>query len=459
MAGLFANSIRRQLILQLLIVAALMAVVLYFSIRTVARDAVETTQDSVLGAATTTIAEQLRGAEGGVDIDIPYSAFSMLGSLGEDRVFYRITVNGETVTGYDDLPLQQAETTTLTPRYYSRDFRDTRVRIASVQRSILVEGKPVPVQVLVAQTRQGQDAIVATMANRGAALGLGFFIIAALLSLLTANSVLRPLRRLAGAVERRGPQDLRPVTHPTPREVLPFVTALNGFIARLRGALTRTETFIAEAAHHIRTPLATVRTQAEIALRQTDDPETRTTLHQMIRAVENSSRSASQLLDHATVVYRTDQRADEVLDLAALTSEVAHSLMPTADLKDLTLRVDLPESPVSITGDRLLLESALRNLIDNAIKYSSPDDHIAVSVARSDGDAQITVTDTGRGISGGSTPDLTARFQRGSNVDDIVGSGLGLTIVAEVALAHSGSFDLTDQTGGGTCARLSLPLH
>ena len=459
MAGLFANSIRRQLILQLLIVAALMAVVLYFSIRTVARDAVETTQDSVLGAATTTIAEQLRGSDGGVDSDIPYSAFSMLGSLGEDRVFYRITVNGETVTGYDDLPVQQAETATLTPRYYSRDFRDTRVRIASVQRSILVEGKPVPVQGLVAQTRQGQDAIVATMANRGAALGLGFFIIAALLSLLTANSVLRPLRRLAAAVERRGPQDLRPVTHPTPREVLPFVTALNGFIARLRGALTRTETFIAEAAHHIRTPLATVRTQAEIALRQTEDPETRATLHQMIRAVENSSRSASQLLDHATVVYRTDQRADEVLDLAHLTREIAHSLMPTADLKDLTMDVELPADPVPITGDRLLLESALRNLIDNAIKYSSPDDSIAVSVLRADHMAQITVTDTGRGISGGSTPDLTARFKRGSNVDDIVGSGLGLTIVAEVALAHSGTFELTDQKGGGTCARLSLPLQ
>ena len=123
------------------------------------------------------------------------------------------------------------------------------------------------------------------------------------------------------------------------------------------------------------------------------------------------------------------------------------------------MRVTLPKDPVPISGDSLLLESALRNLIDNAIKYSSPDDSIEVSVTCSGSEALILVADTGRGLSGGSTPDLTGRFQRGANVDDIVGSGLGLTIVAEVALAHSGHFELIDQTGGGTCARLSLPLQ
>lgn len=459
MSGLFAQSIRRRLVLQLLVVAAVLAMLLYFSIRTVADDAVETSQDSILGAATMAIADQLRGADGGVEIDIPYSAFSMLGSISQDRVFYRIVVAGETITGYSDLPGPPQNATLLAPVYYSTPFRDTEVRIAAVERAVLVERTSVPVLVMVAQTRQGQAAIVATMANRAAALGLGFFAVAAVLSLLTASSVLKPLTRLAGAVGRRGPQDLRPVTVSTPRELAPFVTALNGFISRLRAALSRTETFIAEAAHHIRTPLATVRAQAEIALRQTDDAETRATLHKMIRAVEDSSRSASQLLDHATVVYRTDQRDDAKLDLRGLTREVTRTLGASAELKDLDVTLSLPKMPVETFGDPLLIESALRNLIDNAIKYSPPDGRIEISLKMTENTAEIAVTDSGRGLSGATTPQLTERFQRGVNVADVVGSGLGLTIVQEVATAHGGQFSLTDRNGGGACARLSLPLR
>jgi len=454
-----AHSIRRRLVLQLLIVAAVLAVLLYFSIRTVADDAVETTQDSILGAATMAIADQLRGADEGVEIDIPYSAFSMLSSISQDRVFYRIVVGGETITGYPDLPDPPQGTSLLSPVYFSSPFRDTDVRIAAVERAVLVERSSVPVLVMVAQTRQGQAAIVASMANRAAALGLGFFAVAAILSLLTASSVLKPLHRLAGSVGRRGPQDLRPVTGSTPAELVPFVLSLNGFISRLRAALTRTETFIAEAAHHIRTPLSTVRAQAEIALRQTDDAETRATLHKMIRAVEDSARSASQLLDHATVVYRTDQRDDARIDLRTLVQDVARMSDPTADLRDITLDVTVPDIAVEIQGDRLLIESALRNLVDNSIKYTLADGLIGIALTVESGRADIIVTDTGRGLSGATAKELTERFRRGANVADVVGSGLGLTIVAEVAAAHDGAFTLADRKGGGACARLSLPLR
>lgn len=452
------GSIRRRLILQLLAAAALLSALLYFSIRTVADAAVETTQDGILGAAATAVAEQLRGTDEGVEIDIPYSAFSMLGATGEDRVFYRILVGGETVTGYPDLPLPPRATRPLAPVFYTEPFRDTEVRIAALERSLRVANRPVSVQVLVAQTRQGQETIVAAMANRAAALGLGFFGVAALLSLFTARSVLRPVGRLAEAVARRGPRDLRPLAHPTPAELAPFVTALNAFIARLRGALARTETFIAEAAHHIRTPLATVRTQAEIALRQTEDEATRATLRAVIRAVEASARSATQLLDHATVVYRSDQRAEERLDLAQLTRDVTRGLGPTAELKDLALEVALPGAPLEVVGDRLLIESALRNLIDNAIKYSPPDSAIEIGLAEDGAAAALRVADRGRGLSGMAAADLTRRFRRGANVADVVGSGLGLTIVEEVAAAHGGRFEIGAREGGGTEARLTLPL-
>ncbi len=450
-------SLRLRLVLQLLGIAAVLAIMLYFTVRTVAEQAAEATQDGVLGAATLAIAESLQGGDSGVGVDLPYEAFSILGSISADRVFYRIDADGATLTGYDDLPLPEEAGVAVVPVFYTRPFRDTEVRIAAVARMLLVAREPVPVLVMVAQTRQGQEAIAQRVAQRAAAIGLGSFALAAALSLLTAGSVLRPINRLADAVGRRGPQDLRSVDRPTPAELRPLVTALNGFIARLRGALNRTETFIAEAAHHIRTPLATVRARAEIALRQSKSEEMRATLRAVIRAVEESSRSAGQLLDHATVVARTDRLADEKVDLAKLVAAQADAFRPTAELRDLTIHHSGTDRPVIVQGDRALIEAALRNLIDNAIKYSPPETSVDLDLTTG-AEALIEVADRGRGLSGQAQSKLTQRFIRGENAGDIIGSGLGLTIVAEVAVAHGGHFDLTEREGGGACARLYLPL-
>jgi two-component system sensor histidine kinase TctE len=445
-------------VIQLLAIAAVLSAMLYASVRGVADTAVETTQDRILGAATIAIAEELRGGDDGIDIDIPYNAFSMLGSIGEDRVFYRILLGEDTVTGYPDLPLPDAATEGLEPVYYTHAFQDTTVRIAAVERAVLIDGRAVAVRILVAQTQSAKQAIVAQMANRAALLGLGFFGVAAVLSILTARSVLQPVNRLAEAVGRRGPQDLRPVVRPVPVELQPMVRALNGFMARLRGALDRTETFIAEAAHHIRTPLATLRTQAEVALRSSDDEPTRLRLRAMIRAVDDSARSASQLLDHAAVVYRTDQRTEETLDLVALARNIADTFAPAAEMQDVSIALDLPDRPVLLVADRLLLESALRNLVDNAVKYSRSETQIDISVRSEPGQVLVEVADRGRGLDGAALKDLSARFTRGANVVDVVGSGLGLTIVHDVARAQNGRFDLTEREGGGACAVLSLPL-
>ncbi len=453
-----APSLQLRLILQLLGVAALLAVVLYLTVRTVANQAAEATQDGVLGAATLAIAERLQGGEERVGIDLPYEAFSILGSISADRVFYRIDAANKTLTGYADLPLPDETGPSMAPVFYTRRFRDAEVRLAAVTRTVLVNRQPVPVLVLVAQTRQGQDAIAQSVAQRAAALGLGFFALAALLSFLAAKSTLRPISRLAEAVGRRGPQDLRFVDHPTPSELRPLITALNGFIVRLRAGLSRTETFIAEAAHHIRTPLAVVRARAEIAMRQSESEDTRDALRSVIRAVEESSRSAGQLLAHATVVYRSDRLIDQRVDLARLLRDLVEAFRPTADLRDIELVLSLPDGPVTITGDRPLLETALRNMLDNAIKYSADETAVELSIERYGPEAVILIADRGRGLSGEVQAQLSRRFVRGGNATDVVGSGLGLTIVEEVAAAHGGRFTLIERDGGGTCAQLSLPL-
>jgi len=455
------GSLRAKLVLQLLVVAAVLAVLLYFTVRTTADRAAEATQDAILGAATTSIAEQLRATEDGVDVDLAYATFSMLGAIGQDRLFYRIDIEGKTVTGYEDLPLPDSPPAGLAATFYTSPYLDANLRIAAVSRSMTFDKGPVPVLVMIGQTRQGQAAIADSLANRAALVGLGFFLLAVPLSLLSAGSVFNPINRLAEAVGRRGPRDLRPVRHPAPRELAPLIGALNGFVARLRGALSQTETFIAEAAHHIRTPLSTVRAQAEIALRQSDDEATRVRLRSMIRGVETSARSASQLLDHAMVLYRSDQLERVPVDLSQVVRNVARAFEPTAELKEVTLVVTGDDGAMMTQGDPLLIEAALRNLLDNAIKYSAPETEVRMDVTRADGTVRVSVLDQGRGLSGASLAELSQRFTRGGNVGDVVGSGLGLTIVAEVATALGGQFDLRERTGlqsgGGTCASFILP--
>lgn len=451
-------SIRRRMTWQLLVVAGLLAALLYLSTRIVAQDAVEQTLDRILGSATLAIAEELRSGPHGIDVDIPYSAFSMLGAMGDDRIFYRIAVEDRLLTGYDDLPGPGEPPTGLEPAFYSTNYQGEPVRVAAVRRSLLVDAAPATALVLVAQTRSAQESIVAGLANRAALFGFGFFVTAALLAVLLVRSMLRPVDDLAGALTRRGPQDLRRVDRRVPAELDPMVAALNGFIGRLAGALSRAETFIAEAAHHIRTPLAALRAQSEIALNTTRDEAEKARLRKIVRLADDTARSASQLLDHAAVMYRTDQRSDQSQDLVRLVEGICDAFRPAAELRDLAISVRAPALPVEIRADRLLVETVVRNLVDNAIKYSDEEGTIEVEVGADRGRATIEVRDRGRGLGGSRPAEIGKRFERGRNVGDVVGSGLGLAIVGEVAAVYGGTVELTERKGGGTCARFSMPL-
>ena len=158
------------------------------------------------------------------------------------------------------------------------------------------------------------------------------------------------------------------------------------------------------------------------------------------------------------MIYRSDRLVDEPVDLGTLIIGLATAFEPTAELKDLSIKVTGIDQKIIVQGDPPLLESALRNLLDNAIKYSAPETQIDIGLEETGQTAKIEVCDRGRGLSGQRQARLTGRFQRGVNSSDVVGSGLGLTIVEEVAAAHGGRFELTEREGGGTCARLFLPL-
>ncbi|RMC32421.1 sensor histidine kinase [Paracoccus alkanivorans] len=450
-------SLRRRLVWQFVALSGLLVLALFFAVRFAAERASRASQDAILEAAVISIGDGLRAVDEGLELDLPYATFSMLGAMGDERVFYSLTTKERLITGYDNLPLPPEIPGDLSPVFWDADYRGNRLRMAAISRRVLVDAQVEEITVTLGQTRYGQAAIARETARSSVWIGLGFFMLALPLALWAARAVIRPVDRLAEAVARRGPHDLRPVRHPAPRELLPLVGALNGFIARLRGALALAETFIFEAAHRIRTPLSLVRTEAEIALAETTDEATRQRLRRMVRAIGESSRSASQILDHAMVLYRSDQFSAAPVDFAALSGAVLRSIRPVAEMREIEIHVEGLASPCLVPGDERMIEVALRNILDNALKYSRAEGEVHLSLIRHDGMAELSVLDEGRGLGPGDE-DLTARFRRGSNVGDIVGSGLGLTIVNEVAVAHGGRFILKSRPERGTCARLSLPL-
>ncbi|WP_264212305.1 sensor histidine kinase [Leisingera thetidis] len=453
-----SGSIRRRLLLQLVGSAALLAALLFFAVLGFVRTVAEESHDRILLASAASILESVSVQSGELTADIPYAALSMLGNVSDDRVFYRVASPDGVITGYPDLAAGAEPARPGQPVFETGSYRDESIRTVTLSRRLSVRGAPVAVQVSVAQTRSGQEAQLRQLFRSALYLGLGFFVLATGLAVWSAQSSITPLRSLTEAISRRGPKDLRPVTRPVPAEMSPLVSSLNSFISRLQASLARSEDFIAEAAHRVRTPLATVRTQAEVTLMRVDKEINRASLREMIRAIDESSRAAGQLLDHAMVSFRTDSLERQEVDLTELARDLAERLQPVAELKDITLHFH-GGGQVRTLGDAILLQNAVRNILDNAIKYSGHDSAVWVRTLCAGGRACIAVEDRAGGFGGEDTEALTRRFVRGANARDTIGSGLGLTIAREVAEAHGGTLNIENsQTGAGACVTLCFPL-
>lgn len=452
-----AGSIRRRLTIQLVGSAAVLATILFVLVQNFARQVAEESQDSILTASVTSILDSASIQSGEVSVDIPYAALSMLGNVSDDRVFYRIKAGGEFLTGYSDLPEIDLSGSGNTRGFFTSDFKGESIRMVTATRRLSAGGEPIEVTVSVAQTQNGRAATLARISKTALILGLGFFVMSAALAVLAAQSSVRPLSDLAGVVSRRGPKDLRPVGSPVPTEMVPLVTSLNNFIGRLKTSLARSEDFIAEAAHRIRTPLATVRIQAEVALRRVERPENKKSLREMIRAIDETSRAAGQMLDHAMVTFRTDHLEREEIDLGELVTESVERFRPIAELKDIQFDVVLANTPAT-SGDPILIQNAVHNILDNAIKYSPADQIISVETRNHKRQIEVRVQDCGSGFPTDNAEQLTERFVRGENATKTVGSGLGLTIAKEVVQAHGGHLEISNKTEGtGACVSLFFP--
>ena len=259
---------------------------------------------------------------------------------------------------------------------------------------------------------------------------------------------LRPLRRLTAELQSRRADSLEPVTSiQSPAEIAPLLGALNDLLARLARTLDTQRQFIADAAHELRTPLAAVRLQAELAQRQTVSAEHRAgALADLRIGLERATHLVEQLLAMARLDAAPGTGTIEPVDLRALAKIVIAELAAIADARDLDLGL-LPGDPATIAGDPAELRTLLGNLVDNALRYTPGGGRVDVGIQRGPHEIVLSVRDTGPGIPLEERSRVFDRFYRGAQAS-APGSGLGLAIVKGIADRHRARIELREPEDG-----------
>jgi two-component system sensor histidine kinase QseC len=245
---------------------------------------------------------------------------------------------------------------------------------------------------------------------------------------------LSPLRSIAGEVTRRDPQNLTAIeAGEMPEEIRPLAESLNRLLLRLDQALANERRFTADAAHELRTPLAALKTHAQVALRAGGAEERQRALEQVVEGVNRATHLVEQLLQLARLDAESARTRMQKIELRALAAECLAELAPQALARNIELT--LAEDRARLTGDAVMLKVLVRNLVDNAIRYTPEGGAVAVAVATRDGRVLLEVTDTGPGISPEAQRRVMERFYRVPGSGES-GSGLGLSIVQRIADLH-----------------------
>ena len=256
---------------------------------------------------------------------------------------------------------------------------------------------------------------------------------------------LAPLDAIAAEVGQRAPERLEPLMPAAaPREIRPLLGALNDLLSRVEQALDSERRFTADAAHELRTPLAAIAAQAQVAQRARDAAERDHALAQ----IAVGSRRASRLVEQLLMLARLDPAAPlprAALRLDRLAAEVCADHGAAALEKQIALELDAPQETV-VAGNADLLRILLRNLLDNALRYTPAGGQVRVVVGEERGRVMLAVCDSGPGIPAGDRENALRRFQRFAG-QEIAGSGLGLSIVARIAELHGARLELADGIG------------
>lgn len=433
--------------------------------------------DRALEDRVTVIAQQVKEVDGEVSVELPYAARDILRADDVDNVYFQIRgAQRQMVSGDMDIPLPDEEDKPVPWSVMLRDaqMRNADVRIASVYVNLQParhgrpEGEaPRYALVQVAETTEKRHQL-ANQIIKGVILP-EFIILPIALTLLWFALVrgLSPLTALQDHIRSRRSDDLSPIdSHAVPEEISPLVRSLNDMLARLSQSIQSQKRFIADAAHQMKTPLAGMRMQSELAMRQSSREEIQRSLEQLSKSSESATRLVNQLLALARAENHSPQSTSpDLIDLRPLVRDTVRDWFQAATARQIDLGFEEDEVALQIRGNATMLREMLNNLIDNALRYTQVGGHVTVRI-RADTEhdlALLEVEDNGPGIAAAERTHVFERFYRilGSEVE---GSGLGLSIVREIAQRHEADIELlsnpraTDSRFPGLLVRIRVPV-
>lgn len=454
--GSLRNQLLRWLILPLVALVALNAVSLY-------RDALEAADiayDRSLLASTRALAERVSVRDGRVVADVPYVALDSFETDTLGRIYYKVTgLQGETVSGYGDLPAvpKDVPRSDLYPalvRFYHAEYNGEPVRIAALLQPVFDDTMRGIALIQVGETLDARHALSRRILL-GTLLRQALMVLAvATLVWFAVRLVLRPLMDLKNEVETRSLSDLSDVDPAlVHKEVRPLVVAMNGAMTRMQDLVASQRRFIADASHQLRTPLAVLKTQAELALRE-NDPDA---MREIVRSVAGTTDSAIHLANRLLTLARIEHGGGKVqasaVSLAAVAGQVGLELALPAVRKGIDLALEVEDGvagDTTVHGDPLLLHELAANLVDNAIHYTPAGGSVQLRVGRDASGVLLEVEDSGPGIAPDEHDKVFTPFYRAQATLEANpgGTGLGLAIVRDIARMHGASLALAQGRDG-----------
>ena len=459
---IFRWSLKRTVLTLLLPTLALITALELFATHRTATDAANSAYDRSLLGAIKALDANISTPGGGLAVETPYTLFELFELTASGRVFFRVaTEDGLVEIGYAAMPPPPRPLETRKPQFYDAIYFGEKVRVGSYARNL---ERPVGgagserVVIQVAETLGSRQEFIGLLLSRALQRDLLFMLLAAGMLALVLFLTLNPLSRLRDMVSARSDQDMTPIsTDSVPADVQPLVAAINLHMARNRQFMQSQRRFVDDASHQLRTPLATLRTQLDYALRETDPANVSDALAAVSRQLDDATHRTNQML----ALAKTDAAdlAMEPVDLGMLAEQAARNVVMLAREKRIDLAYSGPEQGLVAPAHAGLLREALLNLLHNAIRYAPERGHVSLGLALADGRATFTIVDDGPGVPADQLALLGERFFRARN-SVAGGSGLGLAIARAVAERHGGALRLSNVVDGtGFCAMLVLPVE
>ena len=418
------------------------------------------------------LAQQVKlGPDKRVQFNLPQPASELLRADETDLVYYQVRgANNEHLSGDRDVPLPQDEEdkgSSYEVHIRDDEMRGMEVRVAYTWIRLDADGKR-PALVQVAETREKRSVLAAEIIKGVMLPQFALLPLAVLLVWLALVRGIKPLSELEERIRARKPDDLSPLDDKAvPMEVAPLVLSVNDLLERLKDSIVTQKRFLADAAHQLKTPLAGLRMQADLAQRSgSSEEDLKKSLQQMGRASVQATHTVNQLLSLARAEGGGASVPQQTCDMVRMVSDVLQDSLPRAMDKGLDLGyegVEADSMGVKVMGNPILLKEMVRNLVENAINYTpSTTERPGVITVRVLVDPYskalvLQVEDNGPGIPLAERDLVFQPFYRalGTNVD---GSGLGLPIVKEIAQQHGASISIDatfeHQTPPGACFTL-----